>query len=194
MCRIPNGNGAGVEAVEAAGSVTVRACVRTSAYCEDIVAGAGGASITGSITKGTGTADGGPALCDGGVDAGALGTGAARARASVADCASVRDAAACRFPDAWAARSSTGAGEPVRSRNRPKRPASCVRQSSRGFARGTLRGGLGSARATEGSLDAGSLPLDAVGLAAAFEREPSAVAFFGSIALGALAPAVGDAV
>jgi hypothetical protein len=62
-----------------------------------------------------------------------------------------------------------------------------VRQSSRGFARGALRGGLGSARATEGSLDP-------VGLAAAFEREPSAVAFFDSISLGALAPAVGGAV
>jgi hypothetical protein len=137
--------------------------------------------------RGAGTADGDATLCVGGVDAAVLGISEARASASVADCASVRDATARRFPDACALRSSTGAGGPVRSRNKPKRPASCVRQSSRGFARGTLRGEVDSARATEGSLDA-------VGLAAAFEREPSTVAFFDSISLGALVPAVGDAV
>jgi len=49
-----------------------------------------------------------------------------------------------------------GAAGPVRLRNTPKRLTSCVRQSSRGFARGTLALCVASARATEGTLDAGA--------------------------------------
>lgn len=85
-----------------------------------------------------------------------LAMGAVRGSASVADCTGGRDTAVRTLPDVGAMRSSIGAAGPVRLRNTPKRLTSCVRQSSRGFARGTLALCVASARATEGTLDAGA--------------------------------------
>lgn len=85
-----------------------------------------------------------------------LATGGVRGSASIAGCAGARDTAVRTLPDVCAMRSSIGAAGPVRLRNTPKRLTSCVRQSSRGFARGALALCVASARATEGTLDAGA--------------------------------------
>src|SRR5436190_19813207 len=121
-----------------------------------------GAVVVMPLATGATRASGTVADCVGDVVVVVLPTGAARASATLADGIGERGTLAGPFMAACAARSSTGAAAPVRSRNTPKRLASCVRQSSRGFARAALGRGAASVRATAGSPGAASVPLDVV--------------------------------
>jgi len=99
----------------------------------------GGAAGVGAEASSVGAT--GSTIAGAGARAGAAGVDRAGVRGVVLEVADVPE----RAPFDATPRSSIGAGGTAESRTRPKKVESCVRQSSRGCARGVLRGCFGVA-------------------------------------------------